>query len=269
MILPYGPTCARGVSWERGHPVRLNDCGPAARCGQDACTGCFSGCQEKPIGSLNTLINIMLSTLFLSHRAVGGGDGASLRALGRRARTASGRPLSLECQARDAWIGWTLRHKYDRLHLVANNTRFPLLHPVPNFGSRVLGLCARRVRRPEQTPLYALFEEHFPRFLQRLEAEASSLPHFVKEEFEAYLKCGRLEYGFLRVRCDACGHEKLVAFSCKRRGLKSMLRRTAHGGHHRSPRRDRHTAGLLSCLSAACAGVPASCRRKHRQSIGV
>ena len=70
--------------------------------------------------------------------------------------------------------------------------------------------------RPEQTPLYALVEEHFPRFLQRLDAEGVSLPHFVIEEFEAYLECGRLEYGFLRVKCDACRHEKLVAFSCKR-----------------------------------------------------
>ena len=73
--------------------------------------------------------------------------------------------------------------------------------------------------RPEQTPLYALVEEHFPRFLERLDAEGVSLPHFVIEEFEAYLKCGRLEYGFLRVKCDACRHEKLVAFSCKRRGF--------------------------------------------------
>ena len=73
--------------------------------------------------------------------------------------------------------------------------------------------------RPEQTPLYALVEEHFPRFLERLDAEGVSLPHFVIEEFEAYLECGRLEYGFLRVKCDACRHEKLVAFSCKRRGF--------------------------------------------------
>ena len=73
--------------------------------------------------------------------------------------------------------------------------------------------------RPEQTPLYALVEEHFPRFLQRLEAEGVSLPDFVIEEFDAYLKCGRLEYGFLRVKCDACRNEKLVAFSCKRRGF--------------------------------------------------
>jgi ribosomal protein S27E len=38
-------------------------------------------------------------------------------------------------------------------------------------------------------------------------------------EFEEYLKCGRLEYGFLRVRCTECHAEKLVAFSCKRRGF--------------------------------------------------
>ena len=52
---------------------------------------------------------------------------------------------ALKCRARDAWISWTLRHKYDRLHLVANNTRFLLLHTVPNLGSRVLGLCARHL----------------------------------------------------------------------------------------------------------------------------
>jgi hypothetical protein len=36
---------------------------------------------------------------------------------------------------------------------------------------------------------------------------------YVRSEFEAYLKCGRLEYGFLRVRCEDCHHEHLVAFS--------------------------------------------------------
>jgi ribosomal protein S27E len=41
----------------------------------------------------------------------------------------------------------------------------------------------------------------------------------VQQEFEAYLKCGRLEEGFLRVRCEQCHAEKLVAFSCKKRGF--------------------------------------------------
>lgn len=51
------------------------------------------------------------------------------------------------------------------------------------------------------------------------EAAGRPLPQYVREEFEAYLKCGRLEHGFLRVRCEECHAEKLVAFSCKRRGF--------------------------------------------------
>ncbi len=45
------------------------------------------------------------------------------------------------------------------------------------------------------------------------------MPGYVEQEFEDYLKCGRLEQGFLRVRCDTCHAEHLVAFSCKRRGF--------------------------------------------------
>jgi hypothetical protein len=41
----------------------------------------------------------------------------------------------------------------------------------------------------------------------------------LQQEFEAYLKCGRLEEGFLRVRCEQCHAEKLVAFSCKKGGF--------------------------------------------------
>jgi ribosomal protein S27E len=41
----------------------------------------------------------------------------------------------------------------------------------------------------------------------------------VRREFEDYLKCGRLEHGFLRVRCSDCHAEQLLAFSCKRRGF--------------------------------------------------
>ena len=45
------------------------------------------------------------------------------------------------------------------------------------------------------------------------------LPQFVKEEFDAFLECGILAHGFLRLHCGDCGHDKLVAFSCKRRGF--------------------------------------------------
>ena len=68
--------------------------------------------------------------------------------------------------------------------------------------------------RPEQTLLYQIIEEHWPRFQELLEHQGKSLPSYVVQEFEDYLKCGRLEHGFLRVRCESCQHEKLVALVC-------------------------------------------------------
>jgi ribosomal protein S27E len=73
--------------------------------------------------------------------------------------------------------------------------------------------------RPESTVLYQLVEQHYPEFRELRAREGRSLPDYVQEEFDAYLKCGRLEEGFLRVRCEGCHAEKLVAFSCKRRGF--------------------------------------------------
>ncbi|NTV58951.1 MAG: DUF4338 domain-containing protein, partial [Deltaproteobacteria bacterium] len=51
-----------------------------------------------------------------------------------------------KCAARDLWIGWNLRHQYDRLKLVVNNSRFLILPDwhIPNLGSRVLSLCQKR-----------------------------------------------------------------------------------------------------------------------------
>jgi hypothetical protein len=40
-----------------------------------------------------------------------------------------------------------------------------------------------------------------------------NLPKYVRSEFEVYLKCGHLEYGFLRVRCEDFHLEHPVAFS--------------------------------------------------------
>jgi hypothetical protein len=46
-------------------------------------------------------------------------------------------------------------------------------------------------RRPEETALYELVEEHWPEFRDRAE-EAGGLPKFIIDEFEEYLRCGRL-----------------------------------------------------------------------------
>jgi len=66
--------------------------------------------------------------------------------------------------------------------------------------------------------LYQVVEANAEAFFAQLDEQESSLPRFVREEFETYLGCGRLERGFVRAKCTACRHEYLVAFSCKRRG---------------------------------------------------
>ena len=55
---------------------------------------------------------------------------------------------ALSCAARDNWIGWERGSQFSRLHLVTNNARFLVLPGgVPNLGSRVLSLRARRLVR--------------------------------------------------------------------------------------------------------------------------
>jgi ribosomal protein S27E len=97
-------------------------------------------------------------------------------------------------------------------------------------------------RRPEDTVLYRLVQEHAESFFAQVEAKSgASLPEFVKEEFDAFLECGMLAHGFLRLRCDQCPHEKLVAFSCKRRGFcpscgaRRMVESAAHLVEHVIP----------------------------------
>jgi hypothetical protein len=56
---------------------------------------------------------------------------------------------ALKCGARDRWIGWDFRHQYDRLNLIANNSRFLILPHChhKNLASRILSLCQRRIQR--------------------------------------------------------------------------------------------------------------------------
>src|SRR5690606_24305806 len=105
--------------------------------------------------------------------------------------------------------------------------------------------------RPEETLLYRLVEEHYPAFAAAREAADRPLPKHVRDEFESYLKCGRLEHGFLRVSCSDCHAEKLVAFSCKKRGFCPSC-----GG-----RRMAETAALL-----ADEVLPRRCVRRPRRA---
>lgn len=54
---------------------------------------------------------------------------------------------ALKCQVRDRWIGWSQPIQWQRLHLIANNSRFLILPGwhLPNLASRVLSLNLKRL----------------------------------------------------------------------------------------------------------------------------
>ncbi|MBK7398399.1 MAG: transposase [Myxococcales bacterium] len=67
--------------------------------------------------------------------------------------------------------------------------------------------------------LHAVVREHLGSFLRHAEESyARALPVYVRRAFERYLRCGIPEHGFLRLRCEACSLDHVVAFSCKERG---------------------------------------------------
>jgi hypothetical protein len=76
-----------------------------------------------------------------------------------------------------------------------------------------------RPRRPERSPFYAVLHHYFDRFIReyehRFERTFGPLRGIVTKTVERFLNCGLPEGGFARVRCDACGSEYFVAFSCK------------------------------------------------------
>ena len=59
---------------------------------------------------------------------------------------------ALKCGVRDRWIGWGQRLQYDRLHLVANNSRFLILPDChyKNLATKILSLCKRRIQEDWQ-----------------------------------------------------------------------------------------------------------------------
>jgi hypothetical protein len=71
---------------------------------------------------------------------------------------------------------------------------------------------------------------HLETFLEELRARTEhGLPRYAEQELRGYLRCGVLAHGFARVRCSSCGHELLVGFSCKGRGIcPSCTTRRAH-----------------------------------------
>jgi hypothetical protein len=117
--------------------------------------------------------------------------------------------------------------------------RFPDdAHPAAPTGRSAV----YRRRRPTATPFYPIVQHPLETFLARAaEAGPWGVAGWVEEDFRAYLRCGILAHGFARVRCDDCAAERLVAFSCKGRGVcpscnaRRMVEVAAHLNDHVLP----------------------------------
>ena len=78
-----------------------------------------------------------------------------------------------------------------------------------------------RPRKQQDSQYYQCVEDHFETLEQiyddRFTKQYGFFRPYVKQVIYRYLDCGILHNGFARVKCGDCGHEYLLAFSCKRR----------------------------------------------------
>ncbi len=109
------------------------------------------------------------------------------------------------------------------------------------------------VRHPRASPLWqivhhawddflATHEKHHRRAMGPLRPDAAAT-------VRAFLRCGDLAAGFTRFHCPDCGHEKLLAFTCKSRHFCPACHQ----------RRTRQTGGWIA--ASVCHEVP------HRQFV--
>lgn len=78
-----------------------------------------------------------------------------------------------------------------------------------------------RQHNPKETPLYKIVEQYFDEFkaayAERFQEKYGYWRSAIDHAVEAYLECGIYECGFAHIRCEDCGHEMIVPFSCKGR----------------------------------------------------
>lgn len=76
-------------------------------------------------------------------------------------------------------------------------------------------------RRPQASPLFRLVSDHLHRlqtvYDERFAREYGPWRPVVAQVAEKFLAYGIVDHGFARIRCHACTHEYLLAFSCKYR----------------------------------------------------
>src|SRR5213078_3226976 len=114
-----------------------------------------------------------------------------------------------------------------------------------------------RPRNPEDSLLYRTIAAHLETFLARQQERGREVSHFVEREMRAYLSCGVMACGFLRLQCESCGKDRLLPLSCKGRSVCPSCCGRRVSGCERKPDRaqqsrdGRHSgAPCRSCVSS-------------------
>jgi hypothetical protein len=77
---------------------------------------------------------------------------------------------------------------------------------------------AYRPRNTSRTHLQLLVHQHLESMLLKARARSEhgfGYPRFIEHTFRRLDNCGIVSKGFSRVRCQSCGYERLLGFSCK------------------------------------------------------
>ena len=90
-----------------------------------------------------------------------------------------------------------------------------------NVCPTTIGFDVYQPRNPKASAYYRCVEDHFEQLEtvwdERYQSRFGFWRPYVMDVIHRFLDCGDLHFGFARVKCEDCGHEFLLAFSCKRR----------------------------------------------------
>src|SRR5438128_1432672 len=87
-----------------------------------------------------------------------------------------------------------------------------------------------RPRNPEDSLLYRTIAGHLETFLAGQQERGREVPQFVEREMRAYLSCGVLACGFLRLQCRSFGKDR--GLKDKRIPILCRLLNSAECRHH-------------------------------------
>jgi ribosomal protein S27E len=92
---------------------------------------------------------------------------------------------------------------------------------MPNLAPQHDDVGIYRPKNPQASGYYRCVQEHFEQL--EMHWQDCYAPRYgfwrsyVTDVIYRYLECGDLHFGFARVKCQDCGREYLLAYSCKRR----------------------------------------------------